>query len=164
MLRKEISTNAPLLMVTTCFCSSSLNAFTFKSEMKTITLYDLAALFGLHLYCKEINPTFIIYTIWFDFVIIKSTDYGPFIKSYCNRKDEVTQVEHIAFLLIWISKFLSCNCRKKVSKIYLNMVITLVTGAKITFGSFVLSHICKGMNDLIPSKNDKLNRNARGPI
>lgn len=67
--------------------------------MKTITLCDLVALFGLKPYREEINLAFTIDTTLFNFAIINSTDYSLFIKSYFHRKDEVTQAEHVAFLL-----------------------------------------------------------------
>lgn len=48
--------------------------------MKTNTLYDLVALFGLHLHGEEIGPTFTIDITPFDSVIIKGIGYNPFIK------------------------------------------------------------------------------------
>lgn len=44
---------------------------------------------------------------------------------------------------------------------YLGRVVALATGMEIALGSHVLSHIFKGMNDLITMKNGKLNRTAR---
>lgn len=90
MFRTEISTNALLLAVATCFWSSSLKGLIFRSSMKAITLDYLVALFGLQPDKEDINPTFNIDTSSFNSIIIKSTDYEPFIKSYYHRKDEVT--------------------------------------------------------------------------
>lgn len=119
MSSSKIPMNASLLATTTCFWSSSLNVYVFKSGLKKITLYDLAILFSLTFYSMEIDPAFLIDTTTFDFVIIKSTDYDLFIKSYFNRKDEVSQAEHLAFLLIWLSNFISYNQSKKVLKVIL---------------------------------------------
>lgn len=70
----------------------------------------------------------------------------------------------MAFLLTWISKFLSCNISKKVTKVYLSMVIALALKAKVSLGTFVLSHIYTRMNDLTSFENKKLNGTTRGPI
>lgn len=164
MSRIKISMNAPLLATTTCFWSSSLNAFIFRFSPKTITLYDLANLFGLKPQGMEIDPTFSIDSTTFNSVIIKNTDYDPFMKSYFNRKDEVSQAEHVAFLLTRLNKFISCNRSKNVSKVYLGIVMALATGVELALGSLILSHIYKRLNDLITMENEKLNRTARGQI
>lgn len=70
----------------------------------------------------------------------------------------------MAFLLTWINKFLSYNYSKKVTKIYLSMAIALTIGTKVALGTFMLSHIYKGMNDLISFENGRLNGIAWGPI
>lgn len=95
----EIATNALLLAIATYFRPSSLIAFIFRTNMKTITHYNLVALFGLCLYGEDIDLYFSINTTPFNPIIIKSTEYEPFIKSYCSRIVEVTKVEHVAFLL-----------------------------------------------------------------
>lgn len=77
--------------------------------MKTITLYDLATLFRLHPYKEDIDPAFNIDTVYFNSIIIKSIDYGYFIKSYYYRKDKVNQAKYVAFILTWISKYISYN-------------------------------------------------------
>lgn len=99
MSKIDIFTNTPLLVAATCFWASSLNSFIFKSSMKTLTLYDLVTLFNLKHLGEEIDPTLTIDTTLFNIVIVKSIDYGPFVKSYYHRKDEVTQAKHVAFLL-----------------------------------------------------------------
>lgn len=114
MSRIEILTNISLLDAAICLWSSSLNVFIFRSGPKIITLYDLAILLGLKPHSMEIDLAFSIVTTAFDSIIIKSKDYGLSIKSYFNEKDEVSQAEHMAFLLTWLNKFVSCNRSKKV--------------------------------------------------
>lgn len=162
--RTNIATNYPLLVVATCFWSSSLNAFVFRTGMKTITFYDVAALLELRPYGEDVDSCFSINTTPFNLIIIKSTDYSPFIKSYYSRMEEVTQVKHVPFLLTWINKFLSCNHSKKVTKMYLSMTVALASEVEVFLGTFVLSHIYKGMNDLTSFENGKLNGTAQGPI
>lgn len=129
--------------------------------MKTITLYDLVALFGLHLDGEDIDPTFNLDTTSFNLIIIKSTNYDPFIKSYCHKKYDVTQTKHMAFILTWISKYISCNRSKKVIKAYLGITMVIITGANVSLGSFILNYIFKGMYDLTFMENGKLNGIAR---
>lgn len=164
MSQTNILTNASLLATAICFWSYSIDYFIFKLGLKTITLYDLATLFGLKPYGEEIDPAFTIDTISFNYVIIKSIDYNPFIKSYYHKKDEVIQVEHVAFLRTWISKFIYCNRSKKVSKAYLGKAVALAIGMEVALGPFVLNHIMKSMNDLKSIDNGKLNGTVRGPI
>lgn len=74
--------------------------------MKTITLYDLAVMFGLQPYDEEIDPAFSIDTTLFNSIIIKSVNYGPFIRSNNGIKDEGTQAKYMTFLLIWVKIFI----------------------------------------------------------
>lgn len=127
-------------------------------------MYDLAILFCLKPHNEKIDLAFNIDTTLLNSVIIKSTDYDLFIKSYYYKKDEVTQAEHIAFLHTWISKFISCNCFKKVSKAYLGTTVALATGMEVAIRLFVLNHILKGMNNLKTSEIGKLNGTTRGSI
>lgn len=68
----------------------------------------------------------------------------------------------MAFL--WLSKFISCNRSKKVSKVYLGTTVALATSVELTLRSLILSHIYKDLNGLITIKNKKLNRTARSLI
>lgn len=95
--RHDIDTNAPLLAAASCFWSTALNAFVF--EFGTLTLYDLSVLFGLKPHGQELDPALQIDTSLFDSIIIKSTDYGPFLSA---KQGTVTQEEHVAFLLLWM--------------------------------------------------------------
>lgn len=164
MSRKEIPTNSSHLVVAICFWSSSLNAFVFRSRIKTITLYDLITLFSLFPHGKEIDLTFDIDTSTYHSIIIKSRGYGPFMKSYHRRKDKVFDSKYVAFLLAQLSKFISCNCSKKVTKAYLSAAIALATKKDVFLGAFVLNHIYKGMNDLKTFEDGKLNGTTKGSI
>lgn len=57
-------------------------------------------------------------------------------------------LEHVAFLLFWICRFLVCCRSKKVTRAYLAVVVALTTEQEIALGSFILSHIFKDINDL----------------
>lgn len=163
MSKTDIPTNAPLLATITYIWSSSFNSFIFKSGIKTITLYDLVILLDLKPYEEEINITFIINITSFNSIIIKSTDCGLFIKSYCHRKDKVIQAECAAFLLTWINKFISYNQTKKIFKSYLGTVVALVIGIEMALRPFALNHILK-KKDLKTMENKKLNATMRDPI
>lgn len=63
----------------------------------------------------------------------------------------------MAFILTWISKYISCNQSKKATKVYLSTAVAVAIGTEFVLCSFVLSHIYKGMNDLTFMENGKLN-------
>lgn len=136
----------------------------FHSRIKTVTLYDLVALFGLCPHDKEIDLTFDLDTSTYNSIIIKGTNYGLFMKLYHNKKDEIFDFEHIAFLLAWLSKFISRNHSKKVTQAYLSVVVTLATREDLSLGAFILNHIYKGINDLKNFEDGKLNGTINRPI
>lgn len=86
------------------------------------------------------------------------------MKSYCKRKDEVSNIKHMAFLLAWINKFLSYNQSKKVTKTYPGVVVTLAISTDFSLGSFALNQIYKEMNDLTTFDKRKISRTTRGLI
>lgn len=84
------------------------------------------------------------------------------MKSYCNSKENAFEVKHVAFLLTWLSKFISCNHFKKVTRPYLG--VTMAISKNVLLGPFILNHIFKGMNDLTFLDNGKLSGTTWGPI
>lgn len=83
---------------------------------------------------------------------------------YIKKKDEVSDVDHVAFLLYWLSLHVACCRSKKVIKAYLALIMALHLEIEVAIGPFVLSHIFRGMDDLVLLKDDEHSRNARGPI
>lgn len=74
-------------------------------------------------------------------------DYGSFMTLRYERKNEVSNSKHVAFILTWISKFLSYNHLKKVTKAYLGTTLALANRRDMALYTFILNHIYKGMND-----------------
>lgn len=73
----------------------------FKTNFQTITLYDLAILFGLCPHRLEIDLVITIDTTNFNTIIPKGMDYEPFTKEkklYVNKTNEVSNTKHITFL------------------------------------------------------------------
>lgn len=129
-----------------------------------ITLYDLAIIFGLSSYSYEPDLTFKVDTTSFKFITPKSVEFGVFLDIYSRKKDEINDADHVALLLNWLCHHVTCCRSKKVIKAYLGLVATLHYEMEVIVSLFVLSHIFKGINDLVALEDDEPSKAARGSI
>lgn len=80
-----------------------------------------------------------------------------------KQKDEVNDAEYVAFLLYWLCHHIVCYRLKKLIKAYLGLAITLHRKEEVAIRLLMLSHMNKGMHDLVILEKDEPLRIARGP-
>nr|AAX95225.1 hypothetical protein LOC_Os11g08620 [Oryza sativa Japonica Group] len=97
----------PLLAAATYFWSNTLNAFLFNQGPMTPTLLDIIMLTGLDV-TSSANPMNLNTKNTFEFKTKSIGGWSGYIAAYMG-KGPVTPREHVAFLLMWLEKFLFCG-------------------------------------------------------
>ncbi|PQQ06963.1 uncharacterized protein Pyn_27930 [Prunus yedoensis var. nudiflora] len=124
-----------LLAAALCFWSSATNTMNFRFGMMTPTVLDMAALFGLSPLGVEVNAALVapeaagsFKTMWPTLTRVSGNkaknmlNYSSFYSNFgvedSPEDDAVTppgEVEHAAFLLYWLCKFVFCTQANKVT-------------------------------------------------
>ncbi|PQQ00289.1 uncharacterized protein Pyn_32351 [Prunus yedoensis var. nudiflora] len=106
-----------LLAATLCFWSSATNTMNFRFGMMTLTVLDMAALFGLSPLGVEVNAALV----------------APEAEGKDSAEDDAIaplgEVEHAAFLLYWLCKFVFCTQANKAFQFWLQAYFPELRGA-----------------------------------
>nr|BAD22292.1 aminotransferase-like protein [Oryza sativa Japonica Group]BAD22499.1 aminotransferase-like protein [Oryza sativa Japonica Group] len=97
----------PLMAAATYFWSNTINAFLFNQGPMTPTLIDITMITGLDV-TSSANPMGLNTKNQFDFRTKSIGGWSGFVAAYMG-KGPVTSREHVAFLLMWLEKFLFCG-------------------------------------------------------
>lgn len=114
--------------------------------MITPTLFDLAAITGLkpngHTYDPDID---------FEDTIAFSTSraaYSTHITHYHDKDTKiVSDVEHIAFLTLWLSHSVFCSKSLQVAKKYLTLANQLHAGCDVCLIEMIIASLYKSLSD-----------------
>jgi hypothetical protein len=120
--------------------------------MMTPTLFDVAAITGLSPVGETYDPAKTTQSIVFD---PKEKTFHKYIQE--NHKvgeEEVSDIEHIAFLTLWLSHYIFCSKSLQVAKKFIHMAIQLHLGQQFGFGRLILGCLYESMQSL--SANRKL--------
>ncbi|MCI24512.1 hypothetical protein A2U01_0045696, partial [Trifolium medium] len=126
-----------MLIAAIHFFEKSTNTFQFKCGMMTPTLLDVAAITGL-------RPTGGVYDLAnanknIAFVINKEA-YSKYVAEEQGREgEEVTDVEHVAFLTLWLSHFVFCSKSLQVAKRFIPMAVQIHEGCQFGLGRLILA-------------------------
>jgi hypothetical protein len=108
------------------FFESSTNTFHFDCGMMTPTLFDISAITGLSPVGEIYDPTKITLSIEFDY---KEKTFQKYIlENHRAGEEEVSDIEHIAFLTLWLSHYVFCSKSLQVAKKFIPMAIQLHLG------------------------------------
>jgi hypothetical protein len=66
-----------------------------------------------------------------------------------DDKAEVSEMEHIAFLIYWLNKFIFCSSNLKITKYYTDLAKALSVGQEIALAPIFLAHFYRCMKDLV---------------
>jgi hypothetical protein len=91
----------------TYFWSNTLNAFMFNQGPMTPTLLDITMITGLDV-TSSANPMSLNTKNTFDFKTKSIGGWSGFISMNMGTRS-VTPQEHVAFLLMWLEKYLFCG-------------------------------------------------------
>lgn len=147
----DIPFDKNLLYAALCFWSISSNSFHFNFGMMGPTVLDIVALTGLRPHGEDISA--ILCSPKSTFTLPrgengKRLSYGKFLE-LSMKKGDVTENEHISFLIMWLCKYVFCNGSGRVTKECSELAIALAEGRKLALAPFVLSHLYRGCRDLV---------------
>ncbi|XP_057443868.1 uncharacterized protein LOC130736024 [Lotus japonicus] len=162
--RSPISYNPAMLLSSLFFWERSTNSFHVPFGMITPTLLDVAAITGLWVvdddYHSSTAPTK---------PIAISTDniaFSRFIKDHYDEDGEVSDAEHVAFLLYWLSAYVFCTKSLRIPAKLLPLANLLHEGRKIAMARLVLGNLYQMINEAVADIRDPkvVSLNAAGPL
>lgn len=94
-----------MLLASLYFWDDTHQTFHFGCGMMTPSLFDLASIVGLKPFGEEFDPFFLTeYSIGFE---VSRAAYNTHINYYHDKSSaEVSDVEHIAFMALWLCRYL----------------------------------------------------------
>jgi hypothetical protein len=125
-----------LLIATMHFYEKSTNTFQFPCGMMTPTLLDVSALTGLRPLGETFDPANTSENIDFDYDDLSFTKY---IAKHHKDKGEVSNIEHVAFLTLWLSHYVFCSRSLQIAKMFVPMAIQIHEGRPFSLGKLILA-------------------------
>src|SRR3954471_13965103 len=138
--------NQTMLVASVHFWDASHNTFHLPCGMITPTLFDVAAITGLRPIGETFDPNVLdVDTINFNEATVT---YTAFIQQYHDQTNvEVSDVEHIAFLALWLSRCVFCSRSIQVAKRYLCMDNQLHDGKKLNLSELILGFLYENLSE-----------------
>ena len=135
----------PLMAAATYFWSNTLNAFLFNQGPMTPTLLDIIMLTGLDV-TSSANPMNLNTKNTFEFKTKSIGGWSGYITAYMG-KGPVTPREHVAFLLMWLEKFLFCGSSCGPTTNWQFLAEALVTKKQFPLGKILLGYLYQILNN-----------------
>ena len=140
--------------------------------MITPTLLDVASLTGVRpagvpfiLSDHEIIP------IKFDDGESKHPTYNNFILHHCCDIEEVSDEEHVAFLTLWLSRFVFCSRSMQIARQFSHLASALLNKEHVALGQLILASLYSSLTDVVgqmkkfdPTNPKKKNVLVHGPF
>jgi hypothetical protein len=128
--RTGIKYNQKMIIAALHFFESSTNTFHFECGMMTPTLFDVAAITGL----PPTGATYDPYNASKNFdVTMNDKTYAKYMAEHHLDDKEVSDDEHVAFLVLWLSKYVFCTKSLQVAVKFVNMAVQIHEGQQIFF-------------------------------
>ena len=116
----------PFLLASLYLWDSTYNTFHLPCGMITPTFFDIASMTGLPPTGEAFDPYFESEnTIDFN---VKNASFSTYIDLYHVDGEDVSDVEHIALLALWLSKFIFCCKSLQVANRFLTLANQLHSG------------------------------------
>jgi hypothetical protein len=133
--------------------------------MMTPTLFDVAAITGLNPIGDTYDPARASQNISFD--PTEKTFRKYIQENHEVGEEEVSDIEHVAFLTLWLSHYILCSKSLQVAKKFIPMAIQIHEGQQFGLGKLILGCLYESMQSL--SENLKKTRDgstflAAGPF
>ncbi|XP_073005149.1 uncharacterized protein [Typha latifolia] len=140
------------------FWCEETNSFLFPWGEATISLEDVMILGGFPVLgepvreslvgeLKDIEAKMTEERLRFNRISCKKADHSAWMKHYMERDGD--ELEHIAFLSLWLSRFVFCSHPEKTLKQHVfPIAIRLARGVKIALGPAVLATIYRDLREL----------------
>lgn len=131
--------NEPLMSAASYFWSSTLNAFMFKQGPMTPTLIDIKVLTGLDI-DSEINPFSLLINSSHKLKTKKIGGWSGYISEHMEQ-GSVSEREHVAFLTLWLERFVFCGSTCGPTTNCQHLAQALVSKKQIPLGRYLLGAV-----------------------
>nr|AAR06348.1 hypothetical protein [Oryza sativa Japonica Group] len=145
----EMTTNSakdePLMTAATYFWSNTINAFLFNQGPMTPTLIDITMITGLDV-TSSANPMSMNTKNQFDFKTKSIGGWSGYVAAYMGQ-GSVTPREHVAFLLMWLEKFLLCGSSCGPTTNWQFVAEALESKKEFPLGKILLGYLYQMLNN-----------------
>ncbi|XP_050876858.1 uncharacterized protein LOC127080587 [Lathyrus oleraceus] len=132
-----------LLLSNLYFWDNTYNTFHLPCGMMTPTLFEVAAIAGLPPTGETFDPYQDCENL-IDFNV-KNASFSTHINLYHADEEEVSDIEHIAFLGLWLSKFFFCCKSLQVAKRFLTLANQLHAGRRVGLSELLLASLYENL-------------------
>nr|CAE76020.1 B1292H11.6 [Oryza sativa Japonica Group] len=129
----------------TYFWSNVINAFLFNQGPMTPTLIDITMITGLDV-TSSANPMSLNTNNQFDFKTKSIGGWSGYVAAYMG-KGSVTPKEHVAFLLMWLEKFLFCGSSCGPTTNWQFVAEALKSKKQFPLGKILLGYLYQMLNN-----------------
>ncbi|XP_050916133.1 uncharacterized protein LOC127131246 [Lathyrus oleraceus] len=155
-----------MLLASLYFWDSTYNTFHLPCGMVTPTLFDAATIVGLRPNGIYFDPTNLN-----EDSIAFNTSFAPYslFMSHYHDKDttKVSDVEHIAFLTLWLTKYMFFSRSLQVAKRFITMANQLHVGTKLCLSEMILANPYESLSEsvnILKTIKDQGKINLSGPF
>ena len=85
---------------------------------------------------------------------VKNSSFSTYIDLYHVDGEDVSDVEHIAFLALWLSKFSFCCKSLQVAKRFMTLANQLHFGRKVCLSELLLGSLYESLGDATAKLKD----------
>ncbi|XP_050895889.1 uncharacterized protein LOC127102579 [Lathyrus oleraceus] len=161
-----------MLLAVLQFWESSTNSFHTKCGMITLTLLDIASITGLKptgevFDCEAVAPI----SLRFDVGDSRKPTYNNFIDHRATSAGPVTDEERVAFLTLWLSRYVFCSRSMQVAKHFALLATQLHQERDIALGQLILASLYESPSEVVcqirlfdPENSRKKNVLVYGPF
>ena len=140
--------------------------------MITPTLLDIATITGLRptgevFDCEAVAPI----SLRFDIGDSRKPTYNNFIDHHATSAGPVTDEEHVAFLTLWLSRFVFCLRSMQVAKHFALLATQLHQERDVALGQLLLASLYESLSEVVcqirlfdPENSRKKNVLVHGPF
>nr|AAQ56319.1 hypothetical protein OSJNBa0079I01.32 [Oryza sativa Japonica Group]AAQ56334.1 hypothetical protein OSJNBa0095C12.23 [Oryza sativa Japonica Group]BAD31328.1 aminotransferase-like protein [Oryza sativa Japonica Group]BAD31520.1 aminotransferase-like protein [Oryza sativa Japonica Group] len=135
----------PLMAAVTYFWSNTINSFLFNQGPMTPTLIDITMITGLDV-TSSANPMSMNTKNQFDFRTKRIWGWSGYVAAYMGQRP-VTPREHVAFLLMWLEKFLFCGSSSDPTTNWQFVAEALESKKQFPLGKILLGYLYQMLNN-----------------
>ncbi|BAD53264.1 aminotransferase-like protein [Oryza sativa Japonica Group] len=135
----------PLMAAASYFWSNTINAFLFNQGPMTPTLIDISMITGLDV-TSSANPMSLNTKNQYDFKTKSIGGWSGYVAAYMGQ-GSVTPREHVAFLLMWLEKFLFYGSSCGPTTNWQFLAEALETKRQFPLGKILLGYLYQMLNN-----------------
>ena len=126
--------------------------------MITPTFFDITAITGLSPVGETYIPDNEEHSSIIDFEV-KLASFSKFISHYHAEGDNVSDVEHIAFLTLWLSRYVFCSRSLQVASRFIPLARDLHENRKVCLSELLLVDLYESLRSAVSSLKSHTSKN-----